>query len=49
LSNTFAGMKVTLIGRGGSAPVGRSCGIFICCINSSGSSAQTTLSEMRMK
>jgi len=35
LSNTEAGMKVTLIGRGGSTPGGRASGRVICRIKSS--------------
>jgi hypothetical protein len=43
-----AGMNVTLIGRGGSKPGGRSSGRGRCCINSWGRSAHTIFSETRM-
>jgi predicted helicase len=47
--NTVAGMKVTLIGRGGSKPDGRSSSRGRYCIKSSGRSAQTIFSATRMK
>ena len=46
--NVFAGMKVTLIGLGGSMPGGRSSGRGRSRINSSGLSAHTSFSATRM-
>jgi hypothetical protein len=49
LSNTVAGMKVTLIGRGGSMPGGKSAARGWFRTNSSGRSAHSIFSATRMK